>query len=284
MTAITSIKSPIIRYGGKFALRKWIISHFPKHSTYVEPFGGAAHVLLAKPMAKCEVYNDLDDTIVNFWRVIRDAESAELLCQMLEMTPYSRSEFLACRNSIRNLDLSNIERARIFCVLNKQSFAAKGRDWGYNTDGHSVKNWLSMPITIRQIASRIRGVTIENKDACSVIKAFDTPSTLHYCDPPYMENVRKKENCYTHEMSDAEHVKLLQTILSVSGMVVISGYNNELYNSMLLPAGWTVKTKSVNSASAGGRNKGESARIECLWLSPSTVEKLQNGTICNENY
>lgn len=279
MTAITSIKSPINRYGGKSALRKWIISHFPQHTTYVEPFGGGAHILLAKPRAKCEVYNDLDDTIVNFWRVIRDAESAELLCQLLDMTPYSRSEFVACRDSISNLTLSNIERARMFCVLNKQSFSAKERSWRYCIDGRDAKAWSRLPDSIRKIADRLHGVIIENKDACSVIRAFDSPDTLHYCDPPYMKNVRKAKNCYTHEMSDAEHVKLLQTILSASGMVVISGYNNELYNSILLPAGWTVITKSVNAASAGGRNKGDLARIECLWLSPSTAEKLQNGII-----
>lgn len=284
MTAITNIKSPITRYGGKYHLRKWVIAHFPQHSTYVEPFGGAAHVLLAKPMAKCEVYNDLDDTIVNFWRVIRDAESAELLCQMLEMTPYSRSEFIACRDSIHNLNLSNIERARMFCVLNKQSFASKGDSWKYDISARAANTWLHLPKSMRQIADRLRGITIENKDACSVIRAFDSPDTLHYCDPPYMASTRTALNTYKHEMPNADHVNLLKTLLSVSGMVVLSGYNNELYNSMLLPAGWAVTTKSTKVGSAAGRNKGDSSRTECLWLSPSTVSKLRNGRICNEDY
>lgn len=63
---------PALRYhGGKFRLAPWLLQFFPPHGCYVEPFGGAAGVLLRKPRVYAEVYNDLDGDIVNFFRVLR---------------------------------------------------------------------------------------------------------------------------------------------------------------------------------------------------------------------
>lgn len=69
---MTTINHPLIRYhGGKFRLASWVISHFPKHTCYTEVFGGAAGILLQKPRAYSEVYNDLDGDIVNLFAVLR---------------------------------------------------------------------------------------------------------------------------------------------------------------------------------------------------------------------
>ncbi|MCP1679451.1 DNA adenine methylase [Kerstersia gyiorum] len=87
---------PVMRYhGGKFRLAPWIISHFPPHRTYCEPFGGAASVLMQKPRSYAEVYNDRDDDIVNVMRVLRDPVMRAQLEEAVAMTPYARSEFEA---------------------------------------------------------------------------------------------------------------------------------------------------------------------------------------------
>ncbi|MBV6573885.1 DNA adenine methylase, partial [Acinetobacter baumannii] len=83
---------PLIRYhGGKFRLSDWIISFFPNHNVYVEPFGGGASVLLNKEPSRVEVYNDLDDDVVNFFKVLRNKELAKQLAEAIYLTPYSRT-------------------------------------------------------------------------------------------------------------------------------------------------------------------------------------------------
>ena len=84
---------PLLRYhGGKWLLAPWIISHFPAHRVYVEPFGGAASVLIRKERSYAEVYNDLDSEVVNLFRVLR-AQPDDLV-HAIELTPFARDEFV----------------------------------------------------------------------------------------------------------------------------------------------------------------------------------------------
>jgi DNA adenine methylase len=84
----------LLRYfGGKWAIAPWVISRLPPHRVYVDPFGGAASILLRKPKSKIEVYNDLDEEIVTIFRVVQDPESCRALIRRLRRVPYARREF-----------------------------------------------------------------------------------------------------------------------------------------------------------------------------------------------
>lgn len=75
------IKRPVVRYhGGKWKLAKWIISHFPEHRIYVEPYCGGASVLLQKERCYCECVNDMNDEMVNLFRVLRNRDTAADYC------------------------------------------------------------------------------------------------------------------------------------------------------------------------------------------------------------
>src|SRR5438094_6371094 len=86
-----TLRPPVKWHGGKFYLCHRIIQHFPLHHTYLEPFGGAASVLLNKPPCPVEVYNDLDQRITRLFRVLRD--HGQELQRRLSLTPYSQIEF-----------------------------------------------------------------------------------------------------------------------------------------------------------------------------------------------
>src|SRR5690606_38406754 len=93
-------KRPVVRYhGGKWTLAPWLISHFPQHRIYVEPFCGGASVLMRKPRVYSECINDLNGEMVNLFRVLRDESQALRLQRALYFTPFARDEFFEAYQS-----------------------------------------------------------------------------------------------------------------------------------------------------------------------------------------
>lgn len=254
---------PAIRYyGSKWRLSPWILQHFPPHTTYVEPFGGGAAVLLRKPPSTLEVYNDLSGDTVNFFAQLRDHTDA--LVRAIELTPYARAEFL---QAISAPGSSALEQARRFYIEHQQGWGGrKSRpSWRYqhtNTRGKSVVADWNQVNHLYAIAGRLKQVFIECDDAVRVIERFDTPHTLFYLDPPYLPDTRSRfDHGYDHEMTDADHEALLQQIRGVAGMVVLSGYPSEMYNEYL--ADWDrVETTARTTHTP-------TIATEVLWLSPA---------------
>lgn len=259
---------PIVRYhGGKWLLAPWIISHFPPHRVYVEPFGGAASVLLRKQRSYGEIYNDLDGEIVNVFRVARDR--GDELRRALELTPFARSEFV---DSYIPAD-DPLEQARRTILRSFQGFgsaAVCGETSGFRANSNRsgttpAHDWRNYADAFGTLVERLRGVVIENRDAIEVMRAHDSPDTLHYVDPPYVHATRSGKvrstvtrKSYKHEMTDDQHEALADALYSLRGAVVLSGYRSELYDSLY--AGWR---KVERHALADGAEK----RIEVLWLS-----------------
>jgi DNA adenine methylase len=181
---------PVLRWhGGKWLLAPWIISHFPRHRVYVEPFGGAASVLLRKPRAYAEVYNDLDDLVVNLFRVLRDPESAELLRARLALTPFARTEFEAAWDDSGD----DVERARRLIARSFMGFGSNAHSdlgKGAKTTGFRANSnrsgttpahdWANFPDVLPAVVERLRGVTIERRPAIQVMATHDgrTRSTV----------------------------------------------------------------------------------------------------------
>lgn len=270
-----TIKHPAIRYhGAKFRLAPWIIEQMPEHVCYVEPFGGAAGVLLQKPRSYAEVYNDLDGDVVNLFRVLRDAEMNQRLQDACMLTPYSRDEFCAAREVAED----PIERARRMVVRASMGFgsaAGIGGNSGFRSDSKrkyatAAHLWERYPNNLAAVCQRLQGVIIENKDALAVMRAHDAETTLHYIDPPYVAETRVQGNrYYNHEMTTEGHEQLLSVARTMTGMVMISGYDHEVYNDML--ADWR-KMERGSRISAG---RGTKVRTECLWLNPAAQHKQE---------
>ncbi|ELI7108410.1 DNA adenine methylase [Salmonella enterica] len=269
------IKHPVMRYhGGKFRLASWIISHFPKHRCYVEPFGGAASVLLKKEPSEAEVYNDLDSDVVNLFQVLRNPSESIALAQACALTPYSRTEFYNAYEKTED----NLERARRMIIRASMGFgsagATKGKT-GFRLDTKrncaTAQNiWARQPDNLVAVASRFAGVLVENRDAIQCMKDHDTPTTLHFVDPPYMHETRvgvRKNSAYRHELDNQQHIQLINELKKLEGMVILCGYDSELYNNVLKD--WKRVTRST---SACGR-AGSVNRIECLWINEAAQRR-----------
>ncbi|MDX3744916.1 DNA adenine methylase, partial [Pseudomonas sp.] len=118
-----TISAPVIRYhGSKFRLASWVTQYFPRHTCYVEPFGGAAGVLMQKPRSYAEVYNDLDGDVVNLFRVLQDPQARAALFEAVVLTPYARQEFERAWEPAEH----PVERARRTIIRAQMGFGSAG--------------------------------------------------------------------------------------------------------------------------------------------------------------
>lgn len=255
---------PILRYhGGKWLLAPWIIDNLPEHRVYVEPFGGAASVLLRKERSYAEIYNELDGEVVNLFSVVRD-RGLELK-RALELTPFARQEFVM---SYERSD-DPIEQARRTVIRSFMGFgsaAASGSMTGFRANSNRsgttpAHDWRNYPEALDAIIERLRGVCIENRPAIDVMMAHDGEQTVHYVDPPYVLSTRHKAangKGYKFEMTDADHEALAEVLHGLKGAVVLSGYDCELYGALY--SDWHMVERAAFA-------DGARARTEVLWIS-----------------
>ena len=267
--AAEPLRRPVLRWhGGKWKLAPWVISHMPPHRFYVEPFGGAASVLLRKPRSHAEVYNDLDDEVVNLFRVLRGSKAGELI-EALRLTPFASSEF---QNAYLPTE-DEVERARRTVVKSFQGFGSNaihrksGFRSNYNRSGTTpARDWMNYPDALPAIIERLRGVTVTCRDACEVMAAHDTPETLHYVDPPYHPKTRDKGGDYAHEMDANQHRALLSFLCGLKGKVILSGYPLPEYDDEL--PGWL---RVDRKALADGARE----RVEVLWMNFDAPRQME---------
>jgi len=260
---------PALRYhGGKYRIAPRLLPLLPPHRCYVEPYSGSAGMLLQKPRSAMEVYNDLDDEIVNFFRVLRCRNNARQLIEQLNLTPYARAEFQSACLPTED----PVERARRTAIRAMMGFGSAGATKG--TTGMSMhpnrlNGWRNYPHKLHGVIERLHGVLIENRPALDIIRHYDSLDTLYFVDPPYLSSTRNLSGaCYRHEMTDDEHVELLRCLCQVTGMVMLCTYSNALYDQHL--PGWISKTYSVNIA--GQRGSGQ--RVEQIWFNPRAAETI----------
>lgn len=275
-----TVPRPVLRYlGGKWRLAPWIIGHFPSHRLYVEPFGGAASVLLRKPRSMGECYNDLDGEVVNLFRVLRDPGSAAELRRLVDLTPFSREEYDA---AFLASDLP-IERARRLVVRSYMghgsSSAVSQRSTGFRASlvnrGGALPagEWPTLPGALAAVTERLKGVLIENRSAFQIIDRYDEPEALIYLDPPYVAETRSQKrrggqpfHAYAHELTGEQHAELLDRIIGCRAAVVLSGYPSETYD---------LRLSSWERFEIAAHADGALDRTEVLWINPQCASRLK---------
>jgi len=271
------MRSPIWWFGGKGMMTKKLLPLIPEHKTYVEPFGGGASLLLAKKPSPVEVYNDVDSGLVNFFKVLSDPKLFERFYRKVAVLPYSRELYNECRESWQECE-DSVERAVRWFVVARQSFSGRfGASWSFAVTKSArgmagrASWWLSAIEQLPEIHTRLQRVQIEHNDFRKVIKAYDTPETFFYLDPPYVHLTRSSSR-YQHELSDADHKDLIELLKNIKGKVLLSGYDNPLYEDL----GWHKKQWQTVCHAAGktraakiqgkGSAKKMQPRTECVWM------------------
>jgi DNA adenine methylase len=274
------VGGPIIRYGGKGLIAPYLVPHFARAKVYAEPFFGAGSIFYKIPPGtyEREAVNDLDASIVTFFRVLRDR--TDDLVRVCELTPYARDEFIAC------LERSDdpLEEARRLWVRSRQGFSGHAEtpgDWA-RSDGKKWRpeNTANKVDALRRFARRLHGVEIDSIDAADFIVKRGNERTFIYVDPPYVQSSRFRDcggssgkGWYGHEMADDDHRRVaaaLHTAVAAGARAAVSGYPSPLYDHDLF-AGWrTVDAEVPLAASVHGGAR----RVERLWLSYPATEAL----------
>lgn len=248
--------------GSKWSIAQWIIGFFPPHHSYLEPFFGSGAVLFTKSRSAIETVNDLDGDVVNLFDWIR--RDPARLAEAIYWTPYSREVYDRAIDAYKAGVEDSFQRAVYFCtkLMMGHGFRTNEIKVGWKNDiqgreaAYAAKGWCETPERIKEAAERLRGVQIENRPALDVIARFNFSNVLIYADPPYLLNTRHGKQ-YQCEMTKADHADLLDALLAHKGPVLLSGYDNPMYNEAL--KGW-------HKEEIDTRDQTATKRREILWM------------------
>jgi len=272
-------KHPLLRfYGGKWRLAPWIISCFDSHKTYVEPFGGGANVLLRKVMLEIpdnrdtptNIYNEYDTHIFSVLLCVKTPHLNRLLCAEIADRPYCTETLKQAYASVGKRRFDLVQCAADTLTRSYLGFHA-GATTGLKTGLRGIrpgnspdKIWQYLPILLKQYQHALQKVELHMLDYHQALIEYDSPNTLFYLDPPYPSEMRSPscQAVYRHEMTTQDHIALLHRILQLQGQVIISTYNNPLYNQVL--SGWSKITKNAATAS----RRGSASKQEVLFIKP----------------
>lgn len=261
---------PLKWHGGKTQLASKHVAFFPDHIHYVEPYFGGGSVLFAKPNYMIndhsEVINDINGTLIDFWRVLQDLHLFDHFEEQVEATPFSEDMFRL--SDVPSNDL--VTKAVRFFVRNRQSrqglmedFATLSRTRTRRGMNEQVSSWLTAIEGLPEIHSRLKRVVILNRNALDVIRSQDGPETFFYLDPPYLHETRVSKDAYEFEMSTEDHAELLELLAGIEGRFMLCGYPSDLYDSTARSCGWCTLDFDVplNSSSKSIKER----KIERVW-------------------
>jgi len=267
------INSPIKWVGGKYKARELIIELLPPHDCYVEVFGGAAWVLFGKPPSRVEVYNDIDQELVNFFRIVK--EKPEEFLKTFDLEIVSRAEFDRHKETPPEM-LDPVTRAHRFYYL---IMAGWGGELDYPrfqtsiSDGGGGNRLIGglrkLRSRIEPIHNRLRTVIIENLNWKELVKRYDDPRTVMYLDPPYPDN-----NCnYQYNMRRAEdHVELANWMKTAKSKLILTCYNKAAIRAIYSD----LNMIEINFASGMNFKNGERLNKELIFANFDLKKKLSS--------
>lgn len=222
-----SMKPPMRYPGNKYSSLPEILGHLPYRDKFVDVFGGSAAVLLGRRPHGLEVYNDRFTGLVDFYRCIRN--HCDLLCSRLEILLHSREDWEYCKAHWEEPDPNTteglVERAARWYYLVQMSYAGIDRCWmrSLGKRNEVISQYRKKIELFPTIHERFKNVQVENLDWFAVMLDYDSPRTVFYLDPPYMN---QENTQYKHTV---DHNHMLEMIFKMEGFVALSGYPTPEY-------------------------------------------------------
>ena len=246
--------------GSKMKHLDKVLPLIPYTDRFIDVFGGSGSVILNTPFHALDVFNDINSHVANFYTVLQNKEMMEDLIWRLEISVHSRELFDLYKERLKEGGLKPVEEAHMWYYVIQTSFARLGRHYGRNMkESFETKRVYERIPCFEDVHKRLRHCYIENKNAFTIMKEYDQRDTVFYMDPPY---INTPVGTYTgfKKFTEEDHQKLLSTIFSLEGVVVLSGEPNELYDSYP----WDEKKEWATNAHIDTDRSG--GRTECLWV------------------
>lgn len=215
-----------------------------------------------------EVINVVNDDLITMYRVAK--EQPEQFFARIDATLYSQSEHKKARKILKertsndpldiawavylqcNMSFSN-------CMFTSWGTSVKTRNMAITFNNHKAR--------LKAILERIAQTYISNEDAIACIKRWDSPQTLFYIDPPYIDTNQGHYAGYTRE----DFIDLIDTLKNIKGSFVLSCYPNDV-----VPADWTrvdfAATMSATNTKTVKRKDLDKKRTESIWIKDSNCQ------------
>jgi DNA adenine methylase len=210
------MRGPLCYIGGKNRLANQIIAMLPEHKTYVEAFAGGCQTLFRKKPSEVEIINDLNQDIVNFFRICQLHH--EELVRFLSFTVVSRTWFDLLQKQDPSL-LTDVQRAARFFYLQKNAFGGRVVNRHYHVSVVNKANFnpSTIPKMLADAHERLLRVQIESLPYQEVIAKYDRPTTLYYLDPPYWGR-----SLYAFNLSNADFGEMRDRLRQIRGKFLLS--------------------------------------------------------------
>ena len=248
------MKTPIKYYGGKQQLAEVIVKLIPPHRSYIEPFIGGAAVFFAKPPSECEIINDINGEIVNFYEVIQRDFTA--LQSEISISLHSRKMHKHAQVIYENPDMfDRIKRAWALWMLANTGFGGQlDSSWGYDTTGQTTASIRNKRDSFTEsIAIRLQNTQIECCDALRIIRSRDAPDAFFYIDPPYPDTDQGHYDGYSTEDFRA----LLETCANIEGKFLLSSFRHSALEEYTTKYNWSQFELKMNKPMSKSTHKIE---------------------------
>jgi site-specific DNA-adenine methylase len=161
--------------GGKSRLAKRLSKMLPAHSSYVEPFAGGAAVFFQKPLAPGKnAIGDYDKWVTDFYRDVK------------------KGGLRKCSGGVKKSKglFDRAKKSKSACYkIARTGLSFQGGRQGYVGENSTAKAGVVLYKNklkrFEDYEDKLAQTSIVQGDFAKTMRKFDSPSTLHFLDPPW---------------------------------------------------------------------------------------------------